>query len=178
MYQALGGKSSTPCHLILTKPCKVGVIISTEEKEINAQRGSENFSLFYTAYNLAKLLYKCGFQNTFAQKILIPFLTVLLLKKQQVRALQFWIIKLDLLNFFIRTLFPSVGAPVLRYPGGPLGGSSSLNPASHLQVLTIGLLSLQRVSTSTKNWIYNTFFFFYFPRYPESNVLKYLLKIV
>lgn len=106
MYQALGGKSSTPCHLILTKPCKVGVIISTEEKEINAQRGSENFSLFYTAYNLAKLLYKCGFQNTFAQKILIPFLTVLLLKKQQVRALQFWIIKLDLLNFSLERSFP------------------------------------------------------------------------
>ena len=36
---ALGGKFSMPCHLILTKPCKVGVIISTSEKETNAQKG-------------------------------------------------------------------------------------------------------------------------------------------
>lgn len=42
-------------------------------------RGIKLVFLFYTAYNLAKLRYKCRFQKTFAQQLLGPFLMGLLI---------------------------------------------------------------------------------------------------
>lgn len=66
-------------------------------------------------------------------------------KKQQIRALLHWI-KLNLMYVFIRTL-SSVRPSLLRSSGGPLGGSSNLNPTFRLQVITLGFelgsLSLQ-----------------------------------
>jgi hypothetical protein len=128
MWQLLSEKFSMPCHLILTKSCKLGS--SSWQNRNLMLRVIKLCSRSYITYKLAKLRCKCRFQNRYAQKRLSPFLMVQLYTKYPKRRAHLHWVALNGVCFLHYNLIPLL-EEVLQ-EDHPLGGCSNVNQTLEL----------------------------------------------